>query len=99
MSLAKAWKTKAKELRYLLRGAYKRSAQWESVAKEHKNARMARELDAVRLDAFAGWVSCRLVYRGLEEALREGVFSAAARKSLEKTLAQVTIEDPEKYEC
>lgn len=99
MSLVKAWKTKAKELRYLLRGAYKRSAQWESVAKEHKNAKMARDLEAAKMDAFAGWVSARLLQRGLEQALERGVFAHEDRIELERTVRQVHFAKPEDYEC
>lgn len=99
MSLARSWKTKAKELRYLLRGAYKRSALWEARAKDHKNVRMAKELEVARLDAFGGWCAARLLQKGLERALTRGVFDLEERITLEKIVAQVNIAKAESFDA
>ena len=92
-----AWKRAAKELRKSLGTARHYWRFWEGMAKGRIDKAALQELERVRIDAFAGWFSARLLKESLEFALREGVFSLPVRIQLEKDLARVNIEDPDQF--
>lgn len=91
------WKKVAKALRREVGTARRYWKFWEGMAKGRIDKQALHELERVRLDAFAGWFSARLLHLALEQALREGTFSLATRVDLEKSLSRVHLEDPDQY--
>lgn len=92
-----AWKAAAKRLRDELRTARGRWQFWEGMAKGRVDKRAMQELDVVKLDAFTGWMSARILSLALRDALTNGIFDLETRSRLEKDLAKVRIEDPSQY--
>jgi len=93
------WKGLARRLYRQRIGLRTRMQLWEGLAKERTNARLARELDIVRMDAFTGWLSARLLKAALEEALSVGQFSEQDHIRLQKEIGKVRFEDPEQFKC
>ncbi len=91
------WKTAAKVLRQQLGQARKRWLYWEGLAKGRPDQVAMRELEHVKLDAFTGWLSARILGGALRRALDHGVFDVPTRVALEKDLAKVKFEDPDAY--
>ena len=93
--MALPWKKAAKHILGLYRSEHRYRKLYEGLA--GRPATMAKELEEARMDAFAGWMSVRILSLSLRKALNEGVFDVETRAALEKDLAKVRIEDPEQY--